>query len=50
MVYSIQNSGNRHEMAVGQTVLVAFDYISEQSIAVPPAWRERIQQFEASGR
>ena len=50
MVYSIQDAGDRREMAHGQTLLVAFDYVSQRSIPVPPAWRERVEAFEANGR
>ncbi len=50
MIYSIQDAGDRREMASGRTVLVTFDYVSERSITVPPTWRERIEQFEATGR
>jgi acyl-CoA thioester hydrolase len=49
MVYSIQDAVDRREMAAAESLLVAFDYLSGRSIPVPPAWRERIESFEASG-
>ena len=47
MVYSIQDAGDQRQMAHGETLLVAYDYHAGRSIPVPPAWRERIEAFEA---
>jgi acyl-CoA thioester hydrolase len=34
-------------VATASTILVAFDYAADESMAVPPEWRERIESFEA---
>jgi len=47
MIYSIRDAGDQRQMAHGETLLVAYDYLAGRSIPVPPAWRERIESFEA---
>jgi len=46
MDYLIRDGDDQHEMASGQTVLVAYDYRTEQSVAVPQTWRDRILEYE----
>lgn len=46
MEYSLEDTGTGQELATGSTVLVAFDYLSGQTIPIPPAWREIITAFE----
>jgi acyl-CoA thioester hydrolase len=33
--------------AAGTVVLVAYDYLKHQTMRIPDAWRQRIQEFEA---
>ncbi len=48
MLYSIQDADGAREMAVGRTVLVAFDYARRTSIPVPETWRKTILRYEGS--
>ena len=32
--------------ATGTVVLVAYDYLKHQTMRVPDAWRQRIEEFE----
>jgi len=34
------------EVASGMTVMVCFDYRSQQSIEIPQEWKEQLEQFE----
>lgn len=46
MEYSLQDSATGQEMANGSSVLVAYDYRSQQTIPIPDDWREKIAIFE----
>jgi acyl-CoA thioester hydrolase len=46
MEYRLEDAGTRQELAVGSTVLVAYDYRTGQTIPLPANWRETISQFE----
>jgi acyl-CoA thioester hydrolase len=43
---SIRDRDTGQEMAVGQTVLVAYDYVAEASQPIPEHWREAINAYE----
>lgn len=43
--YIMQNEKGE-TVATGLTVLVAFDYASQQTVPVPQAWRERMTDYE----
>ena len=45
-VYSIQDRESGREMAVGRTVLVAYDYRSKRSVSIPSGWKQKIETFE----
>jgi acyl-CoA thioester hydrolase len=34
------------ELAKGEVIIVAYDYKEEKTISIPPAWREKITEFE----
>jgi acyl-CoA thioester hydrolase len=38
----------RFEMCNGETILVAFDYIKNESMVIPVKWRDRLKAFESS--
>ncbi len=46
MEYSLQDSATGREMANGSSVLVAYDYRSQQTIPIPDDWRLKIATFE----
>jgi acyl-CoA thioester hydrolase len=46
MAYRLEDARTGQELASGETVLVAFDYHSGQTISVPEAWRTAIRAFE----
>jgi acyl-CoA thioester hydrolase len=46
MVYSLGNPKTGQEFANGSSILVAYDYRSKQTIAIPDKWRTVIQDFE----
>jgi acyl-CoA thioester hydrolase len=46
LAYSLRDKSTHEELATGRTVLVAFDYLSNKSIAIPDVWRSTIQKFE----
>jgi acyl-CoA thioester hydrolase len=48
-VYAIEAVAAQELKAAGTTVSVAYDYHALRSIAVPAAWRTRIEDFEARG-
>ena len=48
MEYSLEDAGTRQVLATGETIMVAFDYPTNQSITVPADWREKIHQFEGT--
>ena len=46
MAYSIQDPDSGTVFATASSVVVTFDYQKDQSILVPPAWRQAIEMFE----
>ena len=46
MEYRLSDATTKTTLATGSTVLVAFDYRKQQTIPIPPAWREKIGAFE----
>jgi acyl-CoA thioester hydrolase len=48
MEYTMEDVGTKQELASGETIMVAFDYPTNQSIPVPDDWREKIHQFEGT--
>jgi acyl-CoA thioester hydrolase len=48
MEYALEDVGTKQELANGETIMVAFDYPTNQSIPVPDDWREKIHQFEGT--
>ena len=46
MEYALEDTGTKQVMASGETIMVAFDYPTGQSIPVPADWREKIHRFE----
>jgi acyl-CoA thioester hydrolase len=49
MEYAILGAEEDQEFAVGQAILVAYDYSTSQSMAIPDTWREAIGRFEGWG-
>jgi acyl-CoA thioester hydrolase len=47
MEYLIRDRADQQTLASGWTVLVAYDYLVGESIAVPDEWKRRIAAFEA---
>ncbi|HET7011801.1 MAG TPA: thioesterase family protein [Anaerolineales bacterium] len=45
--YAVRDVPSGEELATGRTILVTYDYRSNQSIAVPETWRKTIEDFEA---
>jgi len=46
MEYALEDVNTQQELATGESIMVAFDYPTSQSILVPADWREKIHQFE----
>lgn len=46
MEYSLEHAQDGSFFATGSSVLVTYDYASAQTVAIPEAWRQTIQQFE----
>ena len=44
--YAVRDSSSGSELATARTVLVAYDYLQRESIAIPPEWRRAIEAFE----
>lgn len=44
--YTIQDADTGQEMAAGRSIQVAYDYLSNQSIPIPPAWRQALTAFD----
>jgi len=44
--YQIIEETTREKLVKGETVMVAFDYHTHQSIPVPDRWREKISAYE----
>jgi acyl-CoA thioester hydrolase len=49
MEYALEDSDTKQVLATGETIIVAFDYPTNQSILVPDDWRDKIHQFEGTG-
>ena len=45
--YEIWSETHEHRAAYGITTMVAFDFVSNQTIAVPQAWRAAIAEYES---
>ncbi len=45
--YEIWSETHGHRAAHGITTMVAFDFVSNQTIAVPQAWRDAIAEYES---
>lgn len=48
--YEIWSETQSHRAASGITTMVAFDFITNQTIAVPQSWREAIAEYESGGQ
>jgi acyl-CoA thioester hydrolase len=46
MDYLVDHAEDGSVFATGSSVLVTYDYTSEQTITIPESWRTTIQQFE----
>jgi acyl-CoA thioester hydrolase len=46
MEYRLFEAASNMELATGSTVLVTFDYHTQQTIPIPDIWREKISAFE----
>ena len=46
MEYVLEDIDTKQILATGETIMVAFDYPTNQSIPVPADWREKIHRFE----
>jgi acyl-CoA thioester hydrolase len=44
--YAVRDSSSGSELATARTVLVAYDYRQQESIAIPGEWRRVIEVFE----
>ena len=44
--YRFEGEAGKRLMATGRAVLVAYDYHQQQSIPIPPHWREALSRFE----
>lgn len=47
MIYSLRDIKSQKELATGRSILVAYDYGTEQSIPIPKQWRDVIARFES---
>ena len=45
--YEIWSETEKHRAAHGTTVMVAFDFVRNQTIEVPEAWRKAIAEYES---
>lgn len=46
MAHSIQCADDEREFAIGHVILVAYDYRSRASIALPDRWRKSLAEFD----
>lgn len=46
LAVSIRDRDTDQEMAVGRTVLVAYDYLADKTQPIPERWREVIKAYE----
>ncbi len=49
MEYSVENAATGEQVAVAESVLVAYDYQRETTVPIPEAWRQVITAYEAKG-
>ncbi len=49
LTFRIKENRSRKLIALGKTVLVAYDYEKGRSIPVPASWSGKIRKFENSG-
>jgi acyl-CoA thioester hydrolase len=43
---NIVDADTGRELAKGEVVMVAYDYVAQETIPIPPEWREKIVKFE----
>lgn len=48
--YEIWSESLGHRAAHGFTTMVAFDFVTNRTIAVPSAWRDAIAEYESGGQ
>lgn len=48
--YEIWSETAGHRAASGITTMVAFDFVNNQTIAVPQSWRDAIAEYESTGQ
>jgi acyl-CoA thioester hydrolase len=46
MEYCLEDAGSGRELAIGSTVLVAYDYRAGRTIPIPEDWCKAIAEFE----
>ena len=46
--YTVEDCDSQKALATAETVMVAFDYHTHQSMPVPDDWRNKIKAFEGS--
>ena len=46
---NIVDADTGRELARGEVVVVAYDYRKEETMSIPPEWREKIIEFEGVG-
>jgi acyl-CoA thioesterase FadM len=46
LAFVIEDVQTRSAIASGKSIMVAYDNQREQSILIPPDWREKIKQFD----
>lgn len=46
LAYCLEDAGDGKKLASGETVGVAYDYHTQQTIPLPDSWRQRITEFE----
>ena len=44
--YAVRDVPSGTDLATGRTILVTYDYRTNQSIAMPETWRRTIEAFE----
>jgi acyl-CoA thioester hydrolase len=48
--YEVWSETYRHRAAHGITTMVAFDFVTNRTIAVPQSWREAVAEYESGGQ
>jgi acyl-CoA thioester hydrolase len=48
--YEVWSETYGHRAAHGITTMVAFDFVTNRTIAVPQSWREAIAEYESGGQ